>query len=75
MRLEKCPFCGGEARLDIKHSRGEANRLKYTYYVGCANCHARGPTAKSMDRIERSARDRCVSMWNEVKSNGNGETA
>ena len=41
--LKKCVFCGSEeVELVTKHSKGEKGRHKFSHYVKCHNCHARG---------------------------------
>ena len=63
--LNKCKFCGAfDAELMTKESKGEGGRKRFTYYVRCTKCHARGSTFKSDDKIDIAIRNKAVAVWN-----------
>lgn len=63
--LKGCKFCGAiDAELMTKESKGEGGRKRFTYYVRCTKCHARGSTFKSDDKIDNAVRQMAVTAWN-----------
>lgn len=63
--LNKCKFCGAfDAELMTKESKGEGGCKRFTYYVRCTKCHARGSTFKSDGKIDEAIRNKAVKAWN-----------
>lgn len=46
--LKKCPFCGGEAKVEKRN---------YGYQVRCQKCGARG-------KYSKDSRDESIEKWN-----------
>lgn len=58
--LKKCPFCGGEARLQRKNK-------KHGYYVICKKCGCRTPYFQyQFDSLEK-LRETAIETWNTRK--------
>ena len=62
--INKCRFCGSENVVaDVKTSKIDAKQFRYTHYVRCKNCHARGPTIKT-DGLRARDKARAIEVWN-----------
>lgn len=62
--INKCKFCGSEKAIaDVKTSKINATLFRYTHYVRCKNCHARGPVIKA-DSLRAKDKDRAIEAWN-----------
>ena len=48
---------------DVKISKLDATQFRYTHYVRCKNCHARGPATKA-DVLRARDKARAIEMWN-----------
>lgn len=60
----KCRFCGSEdVMADVKTSKLDATHIRYTHYVRCKNCHARGPAIKA-DSLRSRDKARAIEAWN-----------
>lgn len=72
VKLKNCPFCGGEAEMDINKNK---TSKAYFIFAKCKYCNAQGKSVyigpldtieefeESMDRCEK-ARDQAVFAWN-----------
>lgn len=62
--INKCRFCGSEnVMADVKTSKIDSTRIRYTHYVRCKNCHARGPAIKADSLLARD-KDQAIKVWN-----------
>jgi hypothetical protein len=67
MKYNSCPFCkSADTCLEIKTSRGEKGVTKFTFYVRCKNCHARGSTTKCEVAIDLAKRNEAIEAWNKA---------
>ena len=48
---------------DVKTSKIDKGQIRYTHYVRCKNCHARGPLIKS-DNLSSKDKQKAISAWN-----------
>ena len=48
---------------DVKTSKINATEFRYTHYVRCKNCHARGPAIKA-DSLMARDEARAINAWN-----------
>ena len=68
--INKCRFCGSEnVMADVKTSKIDATHTRYTHYVRCKNCHARGPAIKA-DSLRAREKARAIEAWNGGDTNG-----
>lgn len=62
--INNCRFCGSaNVAADIKASKIDATHTRYTHYVRCKNCHARGPAIKA-DCLEGKDKKKAIAAWN-----------
>jgi hypothetical protein len=65
LMYEPCPFCKStNTALEIKTSKGEKGITKFTFYVRCRDCHARGSTFKCEGKIDRAVKKKAEDAWN-----------
>ena len=68
MQFKACPFCEStNTAFEIKTSKGEKGVTKFTFYVRCKDCHARGSTFKCDETIDFSQRNKARDAWNNAK--------
>ena len=48
---------------DVKTSKIDATHTRYTHYVRCKNCHARGPAIKA-EHLEGKDKQKAIAAWN-----------
>lgn len=48
---------------DVKTSKIAATQFRYTHYVRCKNCHARGPAIKA-DSLRGKDKVQAIEAWN-----------
>lgn len=62
--LKNCPFCDS-SRVELleKKSRGAEGRDKFSYYVKCHNCRARGPSYSGKS-ANANRRGFAIYYWN-----------
>lgn len=63
-KIKKCPFCKSD-RVELleKKSRGADGRSRFTYYVRCHKCHARGSTFHGCGSTD-TWKQYAVAAWN-----------
>ena len=65
MILKSCRFCGAsDPELMTKESKSEKGVKKFSYYVRCRSCYARGSAFSSIGMIDTKTRIRAVVAWN-----------
>ena len=70
-QINSCYFCASSNVVpDVKMSRIDATHTRYTHYVRCKNCHARGPTIKA-DYLWAKDKYKAIAAWNRSVKNGN----
>jgi hypothetical protein len=69
--LNKCKFCGSfDTTMIVKLGKGEKGKTKYTYYVTCLACHARGSSFSNLGRIDTSLKQKAEMVWNRTPQEG-----
>lgn len=65
--LKNCPFCGSD-RVEAfeKLSRGREGRDKFSVYIKCHKCRARGPAFGGTGKKNKSWRQFAVYEWNKA---------
>lgn len=62
--INNCRFCGSKNVIaDVKISKIDSTQRRYTYYVRCKNCHARGPAIKA-DSLSSKDKQKAIAAWN-----------
>jgi hypothetical protein len=65
MILKSCRFCGAsDPELMTKEGKGEKGIKKFSYYVRCRSCYARGSKFDSFGKIDTAERTKAVIAWN-----------
>lgn len=62
--INNCRFCNSSnVMADIKTSKIDSSNFRYTHYVRCKNCHARGPAIKA-DSLSSKDKQKAIAAWN-----------
>lgn len=60
LKIKRCPFCGGEARIQAGYSYGDPPH----YFVECKRCGAKGSSVCQFDSTTEECKEKCVKRWN-----------
>lgn len=64
-QIKPCKYCGStEARAEFKDSKGSGEGLRFSAYVRCPQCYARGPRLSSINAPEEFLKILAVEAWN-----------
>jgi hypothetical protein len=62
--INSCVFCGSSnVMADVKTSKIDVTHTRFTHYVRCKKCHARGPAIKA-DALESKDKQKAILAWN-----------